>query len=359
MKNLYMIERARAIILSLLLLAGGVLFISMPESFHKWLAIIFGIIVIAVGMVRVVLQFTFLVEGSSSLALVTGFTLIGFGSLMICFPEMFLQVTGVVMAIVGIQHCGESFERYKDKTRFWWKDLLYGITLFVLGIAVILMKHLAVKTSVLTVVSGIALILYALFVLIGVFATYPEKQETDDSIVLLAVGNRGVVEVPLKQETSTQNQKVEKENAPKERKAKTEKKVVKLAPAKKAEVKEKASAGKKRGPKKQEKQEKIELKKETVSQEKADKKLLQDKAKIETKKEKPKAIKLKKSVVKKVETPKVEVKVKAKNTKTVKNEKIAKKENVSKKEQIKKQPKEVKTLKISKGASTAKKKVSK
>ena len=347
-----MIERARAIILSLLLLAGGVLFISMPESFHKWLAIIFGIIVIAVGMVRVVLQFTFLVEGSSSLALVTGFTLIGFGSLMICFPEMFLQVTGVVMAIVGIQHCGESFERYKDKTRFWWKDLLYGITLFVLGIAVILMKHLAVKTSVLTVVSGIALILYALFVLIGVFATYPEKQETDDSIVLLAVGNRGVVEVPLKQETSTQNQKVEKENAPKEIKTKTGKKVVKLAPAKKAEVKEKASAGKKRGPKKQEKQEKIELKK--VSQKNADKKLLQDKVKNATKKETPKTIKLKKSVAKKVE-----VKAKAKNTKTVKNEKIAKKENVSKKEQIKKQPKEVKTLKTSKEASTAKKKVSK
>ena len=86
---------------------------------------------------------------------------------------------------------------------------------------------------------------------------------------------------------------------------------------------------------------------------------VKDKVKNTTKKEEPKAIKQKKSVAKKVETPKVEVKVKAKNTKTVKNEKIAKKENVLKKEQIKKQPKEVKTLKTSKEASTAKKKVSK
>lgn len=169
MRDVVLIEKTRAVVLSLLFMAFGVLFITLPQSFYKWFAMIVGIVFIATGLVRLILQFTLLMGVDSSLNLVSGLTLVGFGAFIFLIPNMFIPVVGITLAIIGVLYCGEAADKKRAFLDGWWKDFAYGVILLLIGLILDVLYYSLVSKAAIAIYLGASFISYGVLILAGVF----------------------------------------------------------------------------------------------------------------------------------------------------------------------------------------------
>lgn len=168
MQNFFRMERTKAIILSLLMIVFGILFIALPSSFNVMITILASLLIV-VGAIWLIDYFIFWKDQTDSTQFVNGIIFIGLGLLMIFKPDFFIAIMGLILAVIGIQYVGASLDEKREKVSGWWKDLIYGLIEFAIGLPLIILGASSAVTHAIMIYFGITLIVDGVFILVAMF----------------------------------------------------------------------------------------------------------------------------------------------------------------------------------------------
>ena len=189
MEEVLKVKKIRLIVWNCVLLILGLLFCFLPETALSVLEtvvssclIVYGVFCLVAYLFTPILirDSSFLV--SSILFILTGVLLNAVNSLFIVGMGIFIVVQGVVE--LGY---GADLKLYGDKK--YWIDALLGLIFLILGVAIIILCNTHVAVTIVSLILGIALIVYAcgnLYLILALHRTFERvkkqvESQNDDS----------------------------------------------------------------------------------------------------------------------------------------------------------------------------------
>lgn len=176
MKKLLAIERTKAAIIAIVMIVFGVLFVALPQTSYNIISKVLAGLLIGIGLLLLILYFVNFKKLSSSINFVGGVLLMGLGILMMFVPGLYIVAIGMVLVFTGTQYMGLSLDRKRSGDSGWWKDLVYGIIEFVIGLILIILNYTSVAQRAVMLYMGISLIIDGVFILIAMI-TFDKKKK--------------------------------------------------------------------------------------------------------------------------------------------------------------------------------------
>lgn len=157
--------RNHMIIASLLLLIVGVAFIVWPDEAARVMARAIAIAIIGFSVFELVLFFFGKRKGFVDVsAIVTGVLLMALGVYLLVKPESLLNlfniIFGIVILIIGVDHVFQSIFIIRHIRSLWWISLLVGILAIAMGILTLVNPFSAIRTAM--IIIGITMIVEAI-----------------------------------------------------------------------------------------------------------------------------------------------------------------------------------------------------
>ncbi len=157
--------RNHMIIASLLLLLIGVAFIVWPDEAARVMARAIAIVIIGFSVFELVLFFLGKSKGHVDVpAIVTGVLLMALGVYLLVKPDSLLNffniIFGVVILIIGVDHVFQSIFIIRHIRSLWWISFLVGLLAIGMGVLTLVNPFSAIRTAM--VIIGITMVVEAL-----------------------------------------------------------------------------------------------------------------------------------------------------------------------------------------------------
>ena len=157
--------RNHMIIASILLLLIGVCFIVWPDESARLLTRATAIAIIGVGAFELILFILGKRKGMIDVpAIITGSILVVLGVYLLIKPDTMLNffniIFGVIILIIGLDHVFQAIFIIRHVRSLWWISLIVGVVAIGLGILTIINPFSAIRTAMILV--GITMIVEAL-----------------------------------------------------------------------------------------------------------------------------------------------------------------------------------------------------
>lgn len=169
MRNFLIIERARAIFISLLMITFGVLFVALPDTSFDVLVKVLAWILIVGGVCYIISYFLYHSIQISSAPFINGLLMLSLGLLLLYAPSIYIVLIGFGLSFVGIEYIGSALDQKRAGVKGWWKDLIYGIVEFVIGAILVVLRYSSAAHEAVMIYLGVSLIVDGLFICIGLF----------------------------------------------------------------------------------------------------------------------------------------------------------------------------------------------
>ena len=179
MKNFLKMEKTKTVILSLLMIVFGILFIALPEASFSVAMKVLSWIFIVGGIGVLVNYFVFFKVQLTATAFINGVIILLFGILLLNVPSIYVALIGFAFVFAGTQYVGTALMENRLGEKDWWKDLVYGVVQFVLGIVWVIMRYSMATQSAIMIYLGVSLILDGLFVLVSLFVLKREFKKLE------------------------------------------------------------------------------------------------------------------------------------------------------------------------------------
>ena len=139
-----MSQRTSQIVISIIILAIGVLLIIMPSIAGSALSYIIGGLSIVLGVYGVLRFFIYKQTASVLNDFVSGATLLTVGIYFIIntgfLPSIIFVLISIILVVNGFLFIGRALTYSKYKGGAWWLNLIIGVVLVGLGIAILFFK---------------------------------------------------------------------------------------------------------------------------------------------------------------------------------------------------------------------------
>ena len=157
--------RNHMIIASILLLLIGVCFIVWPDESARLLTRATAIAIIGVGAFELILFILGKRKGMIDVpAIITGSILVVLGVYLLIKPDTMLNffniIFGVIILIIGLDHVFQAIFIIRHVRSLWWISLIVGVVAIGLGVLTIINPFSAIRTAMVLV--GITMIVEAL-----------------------------------------------------------------------------------------------------------------------------------------------------------------------------------------------------
>ncbi len=173
--------RNHMIIASILLLLIGVAFIVWPDEAARVLARATAIAIIGVGVFEMILFFIGKHKGIVDIpAIISGVLLIALGVYLLIQPDTMLNffniIFGIIILIIGLDHLFQAIFIIRHVRSLWWITLIVGVAAIGLGVLILVNPFSAVRTAMIIV--GITMVIEA----IGGFWNLPALKAKPGSV---------------------------------------------------------------------------------------------------------------------------------------------------------------------------------
>ncbi|MCR5049312.1 MAG: DUF308 domain-containing protein [Saccharofermentans sp.] len=157
--------RNHMIIASILLLLIGVAFIVWPDEAARILARATAIAIIGVGVFEMILFFIGKHKGIVDIpAIISGVLLIALGVYLLIQPDTMLNffniIFGIIILIIGLDHLFQAIFIIRHVRSLWWITLIVGVAAIGLGVLILVNPFSAVRTAMILV--GITMVVEAI-----------------------------------------------------------------------------------------------------------------------------------------------------------------------------------------------------
>ena len=157
--------RNHMIIASILLLLIGVAFIVWPDEAARILARATAIAIIGVGVFEMILFFIGKHKGIVDIpAIISGVLLIALGVYLLIQPDTMLNffniIFGIIILIIGLDHLFQAIFIIRHVRSLWWITLIVGVAAIGLGVLILVNPFSAVRTAMIIV--GITMVIEAI-----------------------------------------------------------------------------------------------------------------------------------------------------------------------------------------------------
>ena len=148
--------RNHMIIASILLLLIGVAFIVWPDEAARILARATAIAIIGVGVFEMILFFIGKHKGIVDIpAIISGVLLIALGVYLLIQPDTMLNffniIFGIIILIIGLDHLFQAIFIIRHVRSLWWITLIVGVAAIGLGVLILVNPFSAVRTAMIIV----------------------------------------------------------------------------------------------------------------------------------------------------------------------------------------------------------------
>ena len=159
------VVRNHMIIASILLLLIGVAFIVWPDEAARILARATAIAIIGVGVFEMILFFIGKHKGIVDIpAIISGVLLIALGVYLLIQPDTMLNffniIFGIIILIIGLDHLFQAIFIIRHVRSLWWITLIVGVAAIGLGVLILVNPFSAVRTAMIIV--GITMVIEAI-----------------------------------------------------------------------------------------------------------------------------------------------------------------------------------------------------
>ena len=174
--------RNHMIIASILLLLIGVAFIVWPDEAARILARATAIAIIGVGVFEMILFFIGKHKGIVDIpAIISGVLLIALGVYLLIQPDTMLNffniIFGIIILIIGLDHLFQAIFIIRHVRSLWWITLIVGVAAIGLGVLILVNPFSAVRKAMIIV--GITMVIEA----IGGFWNLPALKAKPSSVI--------------------------------------------------------------------------------------------------------------------------------------------------------------------------------
>jgi uncharacterized membrane protein HdeD (DUF308 family) len=167
MKDFITAEKTKNVLMSICLIAFGILFIALPDTSYNVLTKVIAWALIIAGAIMVLyyfINFKLTVKGS---IFVNGVLFFGLGLLLLFVPDLYITFIGIALAFAGLQTIGASLERKKRLEKIWWQELVSGLVNFAIGVVLVVLNHAKVAQNAVMIYLGISLIIDGIYILVA------------------------------------------------------------------------------------------------------------------------------------------------------------------------------------------------
>lgn len=178
--------RKHMLLASILLLLLGISFIVWPEEAARFLARATAIVIIAVGLFEVVLFILAKRKGIIDIpAIISGVLLGALGIYLVIKPDTMLSffniIFGIIILIIGLDHVFQSIFIIRHIRSLWWISLIVGVVAIGLGILTLLNPFSAIRSAMMIV--GVTMLIEAIGGLWNLPALRPRPEPVTDGAI--------------------------------------------------------------------------------------------------------------------------------------------------------------------------------
>ena len=157
--------RKHMLLASILLLVLGICFIVWPDEAARILARATAIVIIAVGVFELILFFIGKKKGVVDIpAIISGVLLGALGIYLLIQPDTMLKffniIFGIIIIIIGLDHIFQAIFIIRHIRSLWWISLIVGLVALGLGVLTLLNPFSAIRTAMIIV--GITMVVEAI-----------------------------------------------------------------------------------------------------------------------------------------------------------------------------------------------------
>ena len=157
--------RKHMLLASILLLVLGICFIVWPDEAARILARATAIVIIAVGLFELILFFIGKKKGVVDIpAIISGVLLGALGIYLLIQPDTMLKffniIFGIIIIIIGLDHIFQAIFIIRHIRSLWWISLSVGLVALGLGVLTLLNPFSAIRTAMIIV--GITMVVEAI-----------------------------------------------------------------------------------------------------------------------------------------------------------------------------------------------------
>ena len=157
--------RKHMLLASILLLVLGICFIVWPDEAARILARATAIVIIAVGLFELILFFIGKKKGVVDIpAIISGVLLGALGIYLLIQPDTMLKffniIFGIIIIIIGLDHIFQAIFIIRHIRSLWWISLIVGLVAPGLGVLTLLNPFSAIRTAMIIV--GITMVVEAI-----------------------------------------------------------------------------------------------------------------------------------------------------------------------------------------------------
>ena len=157
--------RKHMLLASILLLVLGICFIVWPDEAARILARATAIVIIAVGLFELILFFIGKKKGIVDIpAIISGVLLGALGIYLLIQPDTMLKffniIFGIIIIIIGLDHIFQAIFIIRHIRSLWWISLIVGLVALGLGVLTLLNPFSAIRTAMIIV--GITMVVEAI-----------------------------------------------------------------------------------------------------------------------------------------------------------------------------------------------------
>lgn len=163
-------EKFRVILISMLMVALGIVFCVVPEKSMNAIELIIAVGLVLVGMVYI-FGFCFAPDfAKEARILLIGLLATALGILVIFVPSALVLGIGIIYGYAGLSRIGLSIDEKLAGDRSWWIEFASGIIVFALSLSLIILRSTSIAASIVMIYMGSCLIAMGVFNLVLVFA---------------------------------------------------------------------------------------------------------------------------------------------------------------------------------------------
>lgn len=157
--------RKHMLLASILLLVLGICFIAWPDEAARILARATAIVIIAVGVFELILFFIGKKKGVVDIpAIISGVLLGALGIYLLIQPDTMLKffniIFGIIIIIIGLDHIFQAIFIIRHIRSLWWISLIVGLVALGLGVLTLLNPFSAIRTAMIIV--GVTMVVEAI-----------------------------------------------------------------------------------------------------------------------------------------------------------------------------------------------------
>lgn len=162
-------EKIKTIIISSVMIVLGILLCVIPEKSLNVLEMISAIGLILFGTISIVIYCFTPVLFRDIVMLIKSIVSLGLGVMILFIPSFFVFGIGLIVAISGLEKFGGAIDHKNNDSKRWIVDLVFGIFVFMLGTATVVLCNTSVASNILMLYFGISIAVDGVASLILVF----------------------------------------------------------------------------------------------------------------------------------------------------------------------------------------------